>query len=220
MGCPQGALTVVHRSGDDRHERRDLTMLSVTFTDREALTVSRTNDYLGHVTITPPLNQAEYDHLRALARGDVRLVGPDELEPWCPWEPCEHGCCLRWSGSDSHGTGADGLQLLIDRFLSPDDPGGPVDALEDQELVGFTFDHDTNGAIACATADRALLLLRVDHGRVREELLLRGDPWPLGLDAPERLPWLSPEPSPDERNRLFNEATLAAARSAWGGKGG
>lgn len=134
--------------------------------------MSATNDYLGHVTITPPLNQAEYDHLRAVSRGEVHLVGPDELEPWCPWEPCAHGCCLRWSGSDSHGTGAEGLQLLIDRFLSPGDPGGSVDSPDAPELAGFTFDHDTNGVIACEDGERGLYLLRVNQGRVRVEMLL------------------------------------------------
>jgi hypothetical protein len=178
--------------------------------------MSAGNEYLGHVTITPPLNQAEYDHLRAVARGEVRLVGADGLEPWCPWEPCPHGCCLRWSGSDSHGTGADGLQLLIDLFLSPDDPGGPVDSLDDPQLAVFTFDHDTNGAIACETEERTLFLLRVVGGKVQTEMLLRGDPspWQLGLEAARRLPWLSPEPDPDERTRLFNEATLAKLKSS------
>ncbi|GAA3580354.1 hypothetical protein GCM10022197_42720 [Microlunatus spumicola] len=181
-----------------------------------------TTRYLGHVTITPRLDQAEYDHLRAVSRGEVPLVGPDELEPWCPWEPCAHGCCLRWSGSDSHGTGAEGLQLLIDRFLSPDDRGAPIDSLDDPELPGLTFDHDTNGVIACEDGERGLFLLRVDHGRVRVEMLLGGDPspWELGLDAAERLPWLSPEPTPEERNRLFNEATLAAVRASLGAEGG
>ena len=184
--------------------------------------MSATNHYLGHVTITPPLNQAEYDRLRAVARGEVALVGPDELEPWCPWEPCAHGCCLRWSGSDSHGTGAEGLQLLIDRFLSPDGPGGSVDSLDERELAGFTFDHDTNGVIAGEDGERGLFLLRVDHGRVRVEMLVCGDPspWQLGLDAARRLPWLSPELSPDERNRRHNLATLAAMQPASDGEGG
>lgn len=174
-----------------------------------------TTRYLGHVEISPPLDQAEYDHLRAVSRGQVRLVGPDDLEPWCPWEPCAHGCCLRWDGSDCYGTGADGLQLLIDHFLSPDDP---VDSLDDSKLTGFTFDHDTNGAIACEEEDRGLFLLRVDHGKVRTEMLLRGDPspWEPGFGAMRELPWLSPELSPDERNRLHNAATLAKLRSPSG----
>lgn len=197
-------------------------MLPVSTTTERTITVSATNDYLGHVTITPPLTQAEYDHLRAVARGEVRLVDPDEIEPWCPWEPCPHGCCLRWSGSDSHGTGADGLQLLIDLFLSPDDPGGPVDSLDDPALAGFTFDHDTNGVIACETDDRTLFLLRVVEGKVRTEMLLRGDPspWGLGLEAAKELPWLSPELSPDKQNRLHNEATLAKLRSSSSVEGG
>jgi len=178
-----------------------------------------TNRYLGHVTISPPLNQAEYDHLRALSRGEVRLVDPDDLEPWCPWGPCPHGCCLRWSGSDSYGTGAEGLQLLIDQFLSSDDHVGFAD---EASLNGFTFDHDTNGAMACETEERGLFLLRVDHGKVRTEMLLRGDPspWEAAREGRERLPWLSPELSPDERNRLHNEATLAKLRPFTGAEGG
>lgn len=140
----------------------------------------------------------------------------------CPWEPCAHGCCLRWSGSDSHGTGAEGLQLLIDRFLSPGDPGGSVDSPDAPELAGFTFDHDTNGVIACEDGERGLYLLRVNQGRVRVEMLLRGDPspWEQGFDPAKRLPWLSPELSPDERNRRHNLATLAAMRLASGDEGG
>lgn len=178
--------------------------------------------YLGHVSIEPPLNQAEYDHLRAVSRGQVPLVDPDELEPWCPWEPCEHGCCLRWNGSDSHGTGGDGLQLLIDRFLSPDDPDDPDDSFDHSALAGFTFDHDTNGAIACEEDDRGLSLLMVDHGKVRTEMLLRGDPspWELGPEGPWELPWLSPELSPSERDRRHNEETLAKLRSSSAVRGG
>ena len=172
-----------------------------------------TTCYLGHITISPPLNQAEYDHLRAISRGQVRLVDGDGLEPWCPWEPCAHGCCLRSSGSDCYGAGAEGLQLLIDRVLSPGDPG---DSYDDSALAGFTFDHDTNGAIAAEDEDRGLVLLRVDHGKVRTELLLRGDPapWEAGFEAIRELPWLSPELSPDERNRRHNEATLAKLGSS------
>ena len=66
-----------------------------------------TTHYLGQVIIEPPLNKAEHDHLTAPARGQVRLVDADGLEPWCPWGPCPHGCCLRWDGSDSHRTGAE-----------------------------------------------------------------------------------------------------------------
>lgn len=181
-----------------------------------------TNRYLGHITINPSLNQAEYDHLRAVSRGQVSLVDPDDLEPWCPWEPCAHGCCLRWDGSDCYGTGAEGLQLLIDHFLSPDDPADSFDAFEDARLAGFTFDHDTNGAIAGQADDRSLFLLRVEHGKVRVETLLRGDPspWEQSDQASRELPWLSTDLSPDERNRRRNEATLAKLRASVEVEGG
>ena len=90
------------------------------------------------------------------------------------------------------------------------------DSYDDSALAGFTFDHDTNGAIAAEDEDRGLVLLRVDHGKVRTELLLRGDPapWEAGFEAIRELPWLSPELSPDERNRRHNEATLAKLGSS------
>lgn len=176
-----------------------------------------TNRYLGHIEISPPLNQAEYDHLRAVSRGQIRLVDPDDLEPWCPWEPCPHGCCLRWDGSDSHGTCAEGLQLLIDHFLLSD---APVDPLDDSTLAGVTFDHDTNGVVVGEADDRGLFLLRVDHGKVEPEMLLRGDPASWDLQAMRKLPWLSPELSPDERNRPLNTATLAKPRSSSSVEGG
>jgi len=187
-------------------------MLLVTVTIGED-TMGAANRYLGHIEIIPPLDQAEDDHLRAVSRGEVRLVGPDGVEPWCPWGPCAHGCCLRWNGGDSHGTGAEGLQLLIDRFLSPDDP---VASLDDSGPPGFTFEHDTNGAVACEDGERGLFLLRVDHGKVGTEMLLRGDPspWDPATGALRELPRLSPELSPDERNRRHNEATLAKLRSS------
>ena len=130
---------------------------------------------LGRVEIVPPLNQAEHDHLRAVATGCARLVAPDGLEPGCPWEPCPHGCCLRWDGSDSHGTGAEGSQLLIDRSLAPDDPGGPVDSLDDPQLAGLTSDHRTNGVIAGEEGGQGSFLLRVVDGRVRAEMLVDED---------------------------------------------
>jgi hypothetical protein len=196
-------------------------MLPVTIRT-ERTTMGVTNRYLGHVEIRPPLNQAEYDYLRAVSRGQVRLVGPDDLEPWCPWEPCPHGCCLRWDGSASYGTGAEGLQMLINHFLSPVDPDDPVDSLDATELTGFTFDHETNGVLACEADDRGLLLLRVDCGKVRTEMLLRGDPspWELGREAPRELPWLADGPRASERYRLENAAVLAEARASAAVEGG
>jgi hypothetical protein len=84
-------------------------------------------NYLGHVEIVPSLNQAEYDYLRAFARGrrSYRPGGPYAVSPedphtgssqreverynriaegqpgyWCQWVPCPHGCCLAWNGHE------------------------------------------------------------------------------------------------------------------------
>ena len=94
------------------------------------------------------------------------------------------------------------MQLLIDRFLSLDDPGGPVDSLADPRLAGFTFDHQTNGVIAGEEGDQGLFLLRVVDGRVRAEMVAGEDraPRERRLGATWELPWRPPGPSPDERN--------------------
>lgn len=59
-------------------------------------------------------------------------------------------------------------------------------------------------------------------GRVREEVLIRGDPSPceLGPDAMGELAGLSDELRPRERFRLENETTLAKLTSSSSVEGG
>lgn len=180
-------------------------------------------NYLGHVEIVPPLNQAEYGYLMAFSqsRRTARPGGPYAVTPkdpqtgsgdaavdrynsicegqpgyWCQWTPCPHGCCLTWDGGEKFYAGPAWLQYLIDHFLRR---GAVAQGVGDGQFADFTFDHRMNGLVVGEQQDlRELFLLEVRDDLVVRHLLRPGDPdyGQPGYRGVEDRPWLPAEPPP------------------------
>lgn len=161
--------------------------------------MGETVSYLGHVSIVPSLNQSEYDYLCAVTQPDVDLGGPDAEDQSgreCAWEPCAHGCCLSWDGTEKFHAGQFWMRYLIDHFLRP---GAHAAGRGMPKFAGFTFDHRMDGLIVGERSwSRQLFAIRVENNEVREEVLLRGEPlpWESGWNGlhPDDRPWLASEP--------------------------
>lgn len=151
--------------------------------------MGETVTYLGHVDIVPGLNQPEYDYLHALTEpGADTADGWAEGRPpgWCDWEPCPHGCCLAWNGREKfHGAGV-WMEYLIDQLLAP---GAAAAGRDDARLSGFTFAHRMDGLVIGERSwSRQLFAIRVEDNQVRQEVLRRGEPLPLGVRLGRPLP--------------------------------
>lgn len=159
-----------------------------------------TTDFVGHVDITPALNAAEADYLRAFTEsrrwarpegpyavpphplaeedqlGGVRAYGmPAEGQPslWCDWTVCWDGCCLAWQGEERFAGLGTWLRYLVDHFLRP---GALAAAAGDPRFAGFTFDHVLEGmVVGCRRDNKQLFAVVVRENRVREEILRPGD---------------------------------------------
>ena len=106
-------------------------------------------DYLGHIDVDPPLNDAEIEYLTAFgsSRRCIRPGGPYEVpgnpraetsdafegddynqrapgQPnlWCDWTPCWDGCCIAWNGTEKSYSMIPWLRYLIQHFLKPGAP--------------------------------------------------------------------------------------------------
>jgi len=156
-------------------------------------------DYLGHIDIDPPLNEAEIEYLTAFgqsrrclrsggpyevpdhpraetsegfATGDYNTRAPGQPNLWCDWMPCWDGCCLAWNGTEKSYSMIDWLRYLIDHFLKPGAKG--VGA---PPLAGFTFDHVLSGvAVGCRRDNKELTLVRVRDNKVTTRVLRPADP--------------------------------------------
>ena len=187
-----------------------------------------TTRYLGHVEISPPLNQHEYDFLRAFSpsRRSYRDNGPYEVFPTDPHEeaPTLHGD----AAAERYNRIADGQPgywcqwvpcprgccLFWDgheKFYAGGvwlqylidhflRPGALAEASPDSWFRRFTFDHDVNGVVVGEQGDnRELFSLAVEHGEVARTTLRRG----------ERMPWDVGYVETDEPPWLGHEASFA-----------
>jgi hypothetical protein len=202
-----------------------------------------TTRYLGHVDIEPPLNQDEYDYLRAFSRSrrSYRDRGPYEVFPRDPHDevPGLHGD----AATERSNLIADGqpgywcqwMPCPTGCCLSWDGhekfyagpawlqylidhflrPGAHAQASTDPWFRRFTFGHDTNGALVGEQGDnRELVLIRVEHGDVSREVLHRGDPMPWDTaSADSDRPWLAAETWPTWSNSLDDPAKAVVPTS-------
>jgi hypothetical protein len=167
-----------------------------------------TTRYLGHVEISPPLNQDEHDYLRAFSRSrrSHRDRGPYEVFPTDPDDeaPTLHGD----AAAERYNRIADGQPgywcqwvpcpqgccLAWDgheKFYAGGAwlqylidhflrPGAHAESSPTSWFRRFTFDHDVNGVVVGEQSDnRELFSLTVEHGEVTRTILRRG----------ERMPW-------------------------------
>ena len=157
-----------------------------------------TTDFIGHVDISPPLNEAEQAYLTAFAasRRCERPGGPYDVPPnpaaeaahpvvdtdaynviapgqpslWCGWRPCWEGCCLSYDGHEKFYAATRWMTYLIDHFLASTAHArdSGLDCFRD-----FTFDHVLDGVIAgCRRDTRELYLIRVERNVVRKQTLV------------------------------------------------
>lgn len=162
-----------------------------------------TTDFIGHIDITPPINQFEQAYLSAFGSSrrferaggpyavpgnpaaenadlcDVPVeaynaVAPQQPGLWCDWEPCWDGCCLSYNGNEKFYDATNWLIYLTEHFLRP---GAYAQASGLPYFVDFTFDHRLDGVIAgCRRDNKELFLIRVDDNAVTEEVLRPADP--------------------------------------------
>ncbi len=159
-----------------------------------------TTDFVGHIDIDPPLNEAECDYLLAFSRsrrwdrpeGPYAVPGnPSAEEPlpkdaarynrkapgqpqlWCQWVPCWDGCCLSFSGHEKFYEPIRWLEYLLDHFLRP---GARAETSGEPAFEHFTFDHRLAGMIVgCRRDTRELFAIEVERNAVRTRVLRRGD---------------------------------------------
>jgi hypothetical protein len=166
-----------------------------------------TTTYLGHIEISPPLNQAEYDYLTLFSRSrrSLRVGGPYAVWPRDPRDevPTLHGdeaaaranriadgqpgYWCQWVpcptgcclGWDGHEKFYGGALWLQYLIDHFLRPGAHARRSGDGQFRRFTFDHDTNGVVVGEQGDnRELFSLTVRHGKVTRRTLQRGEPMP------------------------------------------
>lgn len=160
-----------------------------------------TTDYLGHLDISPPLNDTEVQYVAAfgtmrhfdrggspydvpgnprapdnagvsLERYNAVQAGKPALH--CGWAVCGQGCCLSHDGVEKFNNPQPWLAYLIDHLLKPD---ALASTQEHPQLAGFTFDHHLDGTIVgCRRNVRELFALVVDDNVIHHDVLRRGDP--------------------------------------------
>jgi hypothetical protein len=162
--------------------------------------MGHTTDFIGHVDISPPLNDAEQDYLTAfrLSRrfdrpdgpyavpGNPYLderdgrdidaynrVAPGQPELWCQWEMCWDGCCVAWDGHEKFYRPVEWLRYLIEHFLGP---GAHAASSGLPQFEGFTFDHRLDGLVIGNRRDtRELFAICVQDNVVTQRVLMPGD---------------------------------------------
>ncbi len=163
-----------------------------------------TTDFVGHVLVDPPLNEAEAGYLRAFAatRRWDRPGGPyvvldhplasddpgDDVDAhnrpppgqpglWCDWVPCLDGHCLAYNGREKFYRPVEWMRYVIDHFLRP---GAIASGSGLPCFDGFTFNHSCNGVVAGARRDTAeVFLIEVRDNSVTRRVLVPGmaDDW-------------------------------------------
>lgn len=158
-----------------------------------------TTDFIGHIDVTPSLNEAEQAYLSAFSRTrhDDREEGPYYVSPnpyadqrspdperarrlapgqpqiWCRWVPCWGGCCLALDGEEKIYQPTRWLAYLAQHFLVPD-----AEASKSGLAVfdDFTFDHRLDGlVVGCRRDNKQLFAIRVEDSVIAEEVLRPAD---------------------------------------------
>jgi hypothetical protein len=156
-------------------------------------------DFIGHIAIEPPLNDAEQQYVTAFSasRRCYRAGGPytvpfnpaaedadlahggDEINQvaegqpslWCHWVPAWDGSVLSYDGTEKFYAATAWLQYLIEHFFRP---GACASRTGLDWFEEFTFDHQLNGVVAAYPHDALeLYLIRVDANVVTQDLVAR-----------------------------------------------
>ncbi len=161
-------------------------------------------DFVGHIDIEPPLNDAETAFMLAFAasrryeRSDpydvpgnpVGETGegvdpdrynqppPGQPDLWCDWQVCWDGCCITWSGKEKSYSMEPWLRYVIDHFFK-----AGAEASADPRFADFSFDHVLDGTmVGCRRDNKELFAIRVEHNVVTKDVITPADPryvdWP------------------------------------------
>jgi hypothetical protein len=154
-------------------------------------------DFVGHIDIEPPLNDAEVAYLSAFGasrrydRGDPYEVpgnpraessagigdrynrpAPGQPDLWCDWKVCWDGCCITWSGKEKSYEMEPWLRYVIDHFLKAE-----AHAFGDPRFEDFTFDHVLGGTlVGCRRDNKELFAIKVVDNEVSRQVMVRADP--------------------------------------------
>lgn len=159
-----------------------------------------TTDFIGHIDISPSLNEAELAYLNAfrLSRRFDRPGGPYEVPPnpyaeertgvdvdaynriapgqpqlWCQWEACWQGCCLAFDGHEKFYQPVRWMEYLIEHFLKP---GAEASNSGLSVFDEFSFDHRLDGlVVGCRRDNKELFGIRVADNVVTTETLWPAD---------------------------------------------
>lgn len=158
-------------------------------------------DFIGHIDVTPALNEAEQAYLSAFspARRHDRGKGPYYVPPnpyaderdrapaerlsstapgqpglWCRCVTCWGGCSLTLDGEEKIYDPVRWLDDLIHQFLVP---GAEASTSGLPVLDDFTFNHRLDGlVIGCRRDDEQLFAIRVEDSTIRQEVFRPADP--------------------------------------------
>lgn len=161
-------------------------------------------DFVGHIDIHPPLNDAEIAYLGAFASsrrfdradpydvpGNPRAETSEGIDTdaynrppagqpnlWCDWQVCWDGCCITWSGKEKSYSMEPWLRYVINHFLK-----AGAEAEGDPRFEEFTFDHVLTGTVVgCRRDNKELFAIRAEGNVVRREVITPADPryldWP------------------------------------------
>jgi len=160
--------------------------------------VGYTTDFVGYVSVDPPLNRDECEYLSAFAQTrrwfrpegpyvvldnpyadepheDINRYNrpwPEEPSLWCPWQPCLDGRDISWDGLEKPYAPVKWMRYLIHHFIKPNALASKTDL---PCFSGFTFDHTVNGTIVgCRRDTGRLFAIEVRGNRVRERTLMSG----------------------------------------------
>jgi hypothetical protein len=159
-----------------------------------------TTDFIGHIDITPSLNEDEIAYLSAFSKsrrfacaggpydvpGNPRaeeydesnrdaysITAPGQPGLWCDWVPCWDGCCLSHNGMEKFYQPTRWLRYLIEHFLRP---GAAASSSGSAHFAGFTFDHVLEGmVVGCRRDNKELYAIISCKNRVTERVLRPAD---------------------------------------------
>jgi hypothetical protein len=158
-----------------------------------------TTDFLGHIEIEPPLNDAEMSYLSAFhhsrrwdrpggpyevpgnpfveesPQGDIDAYNrpaPGQPQLWCQWQVCWDGCCLTFDGMEKFYAPVPWLRYLIEHFLAPTAKASLTGL---RIFEQFTFNHTLDGLMIGNRRDtREMFAISVEDNVVRERVLVPG----------------------------------------------
>jgi hypothetical protein len=124
-----------------------------------------TTDFIGHIDIAPPLNDAEIAY---------NIPPGEQPGLWCDWVPCWDRCCLSYNGVEKFYAPVEWIRYLIEHFLRR---GAVASRADHPRFAEFTFDHVLEGmVVGCRRDNKELFAITVTDNVVHTQVLRRADP--------------------------------------------